>query len=101
MKFNIKKWREFYDEIHELGKRLKDSYPTIDENEKTHDALINLSTGSRLNLILDIKDLIEACRIYLDACGLKITIPLWKYDIKDKTTWVSDESFKYNYLLLR
>lgn len=99
MQFNVKEWRVFYDRINKMGQMLKDSYPTIDEHGIKHPPKKALRTLKQESLKEEIKKQTEKCVRYLDWCGKRLPSPSWLYNIGDKTTWKSDESFKYGHLV--
>jgi hypothetical protein len=99
MKFNIKKWREFYDNTQYIGKMLNDARTTIDDNKVVHPPISYLNIDVKYSLENDIQDITKKCSRYLDACGLYMPRALWGYDHEDSTTWASHESFAYKHLL--
>ncbi len=99
MKFNVKSWRNTYNLVNALGKTLKDSYPTIDENNVSHPAICPLGIDQRTTIEKKIKILLSRSDKYLNECDLRYNAALWKYNIKDKSTWASETTFKYGHLL--
>ncbi len=99
MQFNVKEWRRKYDKIQALGQILKDSYPSVDKNGNWLQPLHIISHDSSKSIEAEIKELVAKVNIYLDACGLRPEQPLWKYDVKDPTTWASSGKFKYGHLI--
>jgi hypothetical protein len=98
MQFNVNEWRMFYDKVKILGQILKDSKPTVDINERIHAPRYTISEEATISLEKEIDKLIKQSSIYLDACGIKHSDPLWKYDKKNPETWASDEKFKFKHL---
>ena len=99
MQFNVNEWRRYYDQIHNLGKMLNDSYPSMDEHRNYVAPTVNLRKDAQLNLEKEIKEWIDRCSKYLDSCGLRPEKPLWKFNIKDPTTHISSPDFAYKHLL--
>ena len=99
MHFDIKEWRKFYDRVNELGKKLRDSRPTYDDEGRFIYPVAPLSKEEQFQLEDQIASLTKRSGKYLDQCGLKMPRPLWHYDRKDCKTWRSHESFKYEHLL--
>jgi len=101
MEFDIKVWRATYDKVQALGQKLYDSYPHVSKNNFWKDAISKLSVEEQEKLIDEIKGLTDKASKYLEECNLHICEPLWPYNIKDKTTWRSHETFAYHHLLKR
>ena len=98
MKFNVNEWRKIYDKIQCLGQILKDSMPGIDKKKNWVPALNEISRDVFKNIENEIKDLMISCDAYLDAVGMRPKPPVWHFDMKDPSTWVSHESFRFKNL---
>jgi len=99
MKFDIKEWLKIYNEVKLLGQQLKDSYPFVDSKKKWHDPIISLTIHEQNELSDQIKILTRKITSYLNYCNVKFPNPLWNYDVKNKTTWISHQSFVYGHLM--
>lgn len=99
MKFSLKEWRRMYDNVHSLGKMLRDSKPTYDEDGNCFPSKTNLSKCAQDGIEIDIRLIIERSKYYLNQSGLRMPRPLWKYDPKDHTTHASSGKFKYQHLI--
>jgi hypothetical protein len=95
MQFNVKDWRRFYDRVKVLGKHYQDSQHAYDGTPPVRP----ISLETKIQLKQEIDDLIEKCKRYLDACNMRPGAPLWHYNLKDKRTWASHESFAYAHLM--
>jgi hypothetical protein len=95
MQFNVKDWRRYYDRVKRLGQFYKDAQYDYKGNPPKRP----LSLEAQLKLKDEIKELIEKCKRYMDACHMKAIVPLWHYTMEDKRTWPSHESFAYGHLL--
>ncbi len=98
MQFKVKEWRKIYDKVQKIGKRIKDSYPYRDSSGVMHDG-IPLEFNERFEIEQEIKRLTNKSDNYLNACEMKLPEPLWLYDNKDITTWISEPTFRFGYLL--
>lgn len=96
----MEEWQTIYDQTQEKGQILKDSLPRPDSNNKriVSPPIKPLGKLEQNLLIIEIKELTMKARKYLDECGMKMQLPLWKYDIKDNKTWASHHNFKYKHL---
>jgi|SRR5215475_14063034 len=99
MKFIAREWRKYYDAIQSCGQILKDASVWIDESGVTHKPICPISFDERKNIKKEIIKLKENQRNYLNSCGLTMPKPLWRFDIKDESTWVSDPSFRFKHLI--
>lgn len=95
MDFDIRIWRNYYDQINVLGTYLKDSYPDVDGNPPKF--YISLSEKHKIEKEID--ELMKNCDSYLDKCKVRPKDPLWHYDRTNCTTWASDEKFAYRHLV--
>lgn len=91
MQFNLKEWLKIYNRVHALGKELKEGRPDADGITAKNP----LSMTEQFKLESDIKNLLQRSNSYLDQCKMRMPKPLWHYDNKDPSTWISDPSFKY------
>lgn len=100
MQFNVNEWRKIYDEVQFLGKILKDSQPSLDPTTKKWiPAIQEISKDAFKNISEEIDLLLIKNTQYLDGCEMNPNPPLWHYNSKDKSTFVSDTSFKYDHLI--
>lgn len=99
MKFEIKEWRKIYDRVQFLGKKLKDSQFTFNENKKPIMPISPLGEEEQFKIKKDIQLLLEKNKRYLDDCGMKPKDPLWIYCSREPKTWMSHHSFKYSHLI--
>lgn len=97
--FDVKEWRRIYDKVQHLGQIIKDSNQRLDDEGNWLPALHLISVDARKSIEAEIKVWLAANDNYLDACGMKPNPPLWKYDVKDPTTWASHATFKYKHLM--
>lgn len=93
--FNIKNWRNYYDQIHILGKYLKDSLP----GEHGQKPAFKISVEEQEQIARDIDRLSSRCMNYLDKWHIKAPDPLWVYKKHDKTTHESEPEFAYRHLM--
>jgi hypothetical protein len=91
----MREWRRMYNNVHRLGKILKNSRPDYDGNPALH----ALSISSQLNVEAEIKDCLNKTSNYLDGCGLTLSKTRWNYEPKDPTTWISHDSFEFDHLV--
>lgn len=90
-----------YDNVHILGKMLKDSRPGYDEEGNPAMPKTNLSKSAQDGIETDIRGIIERSKYYLNQCGLRIPKPLWKYNREDPTTQASSPEFQYQHLITK
>lgn len=99
MNFSLSKWRKTYDLVHSLGKKLKDSRPTIGENMQIIDAVNPLGIEEETRLEKKIQTHLDNLRIYMDHTRMNLRPGLWVYNKDDPTTWASHGTFKYGHLI--
>ncbi len=99
MEFSIREWRKMYDKAHGLGKILRDSFPTYDNEGKYYPPKTILSRIEQKDLEFDIKTLVQRSSQYLKQCNMKMPKPLWNYDRKNPETHASALEFKFGHLL--
>lgn len=90
-----------YDEVHQMGKMLKNSRHTYDKDKNVVPPVAALSEGVQLALEKDIDALLDKSGFYLDACNIFPKKPLWKYNKDDPKTWMSHEKFIYSHLVTK
>ncbi len=83
MKFDMDVWLKYYNKARRLGRYLKEC---SDEPE-------------RKIVLTEINEIMNQSDEYLDDCGLKSPLPLWKFSIHDPDTWISSPTFRYQHLL--
>lgn len=99
MKFDMSEWIKFYNNVHLLGRVLRDSQETILEDGGVTPPIHELSKDAQLNLRKQIKTLLKKSSEYLDSCKFYPRVSLWYHDKYDPSTWASHESFKFKNLL--
>lgn len=99
MQFNVNEWRRIYDKVQSLGQIIKDSQERVDKEGNWLPPIHSISQDAAKSIETEIKELLTKVNIYLDACGLRPEPPLWKYDVKDPTTWASSDKFKFKHLI--
>lgn len=99
MKFSVKDWRTYYDEIHTLGKKLSESMPKYMDTGECIPPVAPLSQNVQKDLENKIKNLRQRSNKYLDQCGMRIPQPLWRYNRKNPETHASSSKFKYAHLI--
>lgn len=97
MEFDVKIWRNYYDQVNILGQYLKDSLPDWDGEPPK----FKITLDERRRIERDIEDLQKRCDAYLDRCKLYPKEPKWYYDRSNETTWPSSEKFIFHHLLPR
>jgi hypothetical protein len=95
MQFDIVVWRKYYDEIHKLGKTLKES--KVDDHGNP--PINPLSKQEQKDLEAEIKFMSNRCNKYLDSTYMKPREPLWRYDKYDERTWLSSQHFAFSHLV--
>tara|TARA_R110000868_G_scaffold72542_2_gene211309 strand:- start:386 stop:709 length:324 start_codon:yes stop_codon:yes gene_type:complete len=95
--FNVKAWRNAYDQVNILGQYLKDSRPDWEGNPPK----FTISMDERKKVEQEIADLIKLSDNYLDKCNLRPREPKWYYDRNNETTWASSEKFLFHNLMRR
>jgi hypothetical protein len=95
MQFNIQTWRKRYDEIQNLGQIIKNSLP----NKEGTRPVTPISHETRMSLEKDIEERCKKVSEYLEASNMQMPSPLWHFDIKDESTWLSSEHFAYGHLV--
>jgi hypothetical protein len=95
--FNVKAWRNVYDQVNILGQYLKDSRPDWEGNPPQ----FTISLEERSKVEKEIEDLIKMSDDYMDKCYLRPREPKWYYDRNNETTWASSEKFSFTHLLTR
>lgn len=99
MNFSLSKWRRTYDLVHGLGRKLRDSRPTMDEKNNKVEAINPLGEEEEARLEKKIQMYLDNIRIYMDDTRMKFRPGLWVYHRDDPTTWASHDTFKYGHLL--
>ena len=87
--FDLQVWRDHHDTAKYHGQFVKEAMNElfkfgIQPKEPEFTTHLTARDGALL-----------ACGLYMDRCGMGIGAPLWEYNPKDKSTWLSDPSFKY------
>lgn len=100
MEFNVKEWRKMYNDVHRMGKLLKDAQPKFIGKQEIVPALAPLSKEEQEDLRDAIEYLLNKSRKYLNNCNIRPKKPLWKYKEDDKRTWASNKAFIYGDLLI-
>ncbi len=88
MALDIKVWSNYYKRINKLGAYLKEA----------RDEPRLLETGEKQRIEEEIAQLTKDCTLYMDVSGCKAREPLWRYDVKDESTWFSSPKFKFAHL---
>lgn len=95
MQFEVSVWKKHYDEIHRIGKMLKESrtdqYGNPPINPLTH--------NEQKDLEAEIKFISLRSSNYLDATFMKPNEPLWRFDRYDERTWMSSPKFAFAHLV--
>lgn len=87
----LKIWKGYYDTVKALGDYLKGG--TYDE--KGTPPAYTIPFDKRQSIEKEIAKMMRCSNTHLDNIGLKKKNALWRYDLHDKRTWASSESFKY------
>lgn len=75
-------WLNYYKKVHALKR------PNRSPNSSSYEDFIKRT-----------HDIVDRSSAYLNACGVPVPAPLWKYDPDDPTTHVSSRSFAYYHLV--
>ena len=83
--FRMNEWLRYYREIHEIGYQLSegDDVPLGSR----------LSRDDKMELRKEQSIFISMCKQYLNACDIRMPPVAWKYNVDDKTTWISSPLF--------
>ena len=95
MEFDVMVWRKYYDEIHKLGKALKES--RVDDHGNP--PINPLDKQEQKDLEAEIKFISLRSNKYLDSTYMKPREPLWKYNKYDERTWMSSPDFAFKHLV--
>ena len=95
--FEVRTWRNFYDQVRILGAYLKDSRPDADGNPPK----FKISLEERHKVENEIAELLAMSDKYLDKCKMHPREPKWYYDRSNETTWASSEKFAFSHLMPR
>ncbi len=95
--FDVRVWRNYYDQINVLGQYLKDSRPDWEGNPP----LFQISLEERHKVEKEVEELMRLSDKYLDQCHLRPREPKWYYDRNNETTWASSEKFLFSHLMPR
>ena len=86
-------WLKYYNEARAIKSPVQ--YTQDDKKKKR----LPMAEGVFESFIIQITAALAKSSAYLDARGISMPKPLWKYDPDDPTTWVSSPHFAYGHLL--
>lgn len=95
VEFEVRVWRNYYDQVNILGQYLKDSKPDEWGNPPKH----VISDYERKRIERDIEQLLSQSDKYLDRCKIYANERAWTYDRNNKTTWSSSHTFLFHHLM--
>lgn len=91
MDFEVKVWRNIYDQVQILGQYIVDSLPDAYGNPPKFE----ITEVERKKAERELEILLKNNDRYLDKCHLRPKDPIWNYDRFNQTTWSSSEKFAY------
>lgn len=99
MQFSMKEWLHNYNKVHTLGRMLRASRPTFDDEGDYIAPETYLSKSAQGNIEFEIRTLMQRNNRYMDQCGLRMPKPLWHYERDNPKTHMSSREFQYGHLV--
>lgn len=90
----MREWLKLYKAIHGYGEKLR-----LYHYAKEIPEGMRLSRDTVGLYHMEIQDLTDRVKRYLDGCGVTLPRTPWNYSQVDRGTWPSHESFRYGHLL--
>lgn len=89
MEFELSIWMNKYRRVREIGRILK----------QESEGVIFLGDTERYKLRVEQDGLLSEQSQYLNSCGYPHPPILWRYNLRDESTWASSNKFSYPHLL--